>query len=80
VEADLAFRGIDFRDYWLPRGGPSRLSMRRLFVLLKALPYESELHAAFRAARTKASAELLPSRRDHYARTKAEQEAQQHGS
>lgn len=80
MEADLAFRGIDFRDYWLPGGGPSRLSMRRLFVLMKALPYESELHGAFRAARARANAELLPSRRDYYARMKAEQEAQQHGS
>lgn len=80
MEADLAFRGIDFRDYWLPGGGPSRLSMRRLFVLVKGLPYESALYAAFRAARAKASTDLLPSRRDHYARKKAEQEAQQHGS
>lgn len=80
VEADLAFRGIDLRDYWLPGGGPSRLTMRRLVRLLKALPYDSALQGALRAATAKAKAELLPSRRNHYARKKAEQEARQHGS
>lgn len=38
VEADLAFQGIDLRDLHLPNGGPSRLTPRRLLVLIRGLP------------------------------------------
>lgn len=41
MEADLAFRGIDFRDFFRPKGGSSRLTLRRLAVLVRALPPES---------------------------------------
>lgn len=41
VEADLAYRGIDFRDHFRPGGGSSRLTLRRLAVLLRYLPRES---------------------------------------
>lgn len=37
MEADLAFRGVDLRDLWRPGG----LSLRRLWVLIQALPPES---------------------------------------
>lgn len=75
VEADLAFRQIDFRDYWLPGGGSSRLSLRRLLVLIAGLPYESQLQTALRAADAERRARILPARREHYDAKKAEQEA-----
>lgn len=75
MEADLAFRGIDFRDYWLPGGGPSRLSVRRLWVLVLALPWDSATHTALRAEREHAERDRLTSRRDYYAAKRAEQEA-----
>lgn len=47
MEADLAFAGFDFRDYYRPRGGPSRLTLRRLGVLVRHLPSESHTAKAF---------------------------------
>lgn len=41
MEADFAFRGIDLRDYYRPHGGPSRLTLRRVGVLVRHLPPES---------------------------------------
>ena len=37
VEQDLAFMGIDYRDFWRPKGGASRLTLRRLLVLVDGL-------------------------------------------
>ncbi|CAB0574189.1 hypothetical protein CIP107580_01799 [Corynebacterium diphtheriae] len=34
VEQDLADIGVDFRDFFLPSGGPSRLTTRRLLTLV----------------------------------------------
>ncbi len=33
--------GIDLRDLYRPRGGGSRLTLRRLLVLIRALPMDS---------------------------------------
>lgn len=41
MEADLAFRGHDLRDLYRPGGGSSRLTLRRLNVLVRHLPTES---------------------------------------
>lgn len=42
VEGDFAeFYRIDYRDRYLPRGGPSRLTLRRLLLLVERLPSES---------------------------------------
>lgn len=38
VEQDLADRGYDLRDWWRPRGGTSRMTTRRLLLLVDALP------------------------------------------
>lgn len=38
VEADLAYCGIDLRDHYRPRSGPSRLTARRLLLLVDNLP------------------------------------------
>lgn len=74
VEADLAFRGIDFRDLWLPRGGSSRLSLRRLLVIIQGLPYESATHSLLREAQDAAASAYRRSRIRHYAEKKAQQE------
>jgi hypothetical protein len=42
VEADLAMSaGVDLRDLRRPGGGPSRLTLRRLLVLVRGLPPDS---------------------------------------
>lgn len=43
MEADLAryYQGQDFRDFYRPKGGESRLTLRRLAVLVRGLPPES---------------------------------------
>lgn len=42
VELDLFDRGVDFRDYFRPGGGESRLTTRRLLLLLCGMdPLES---------------------------------------
>lgn len=46
VEFDLMVLGIDFRDFFLPGGGPSRLTARRLAVCLQNLDmYTSRFYA-----------------------------------
>jgi hypothetical protein len=52
VEADLAFRGIDFRDLWRRGSG---LTLRRLHVLLLSLPADARLFADLRRAAEKAN-------------------------
>lgn len=74
VEADLAFQGIDFRDFYLPGGGPGRLSWRRLLVLLQGLPYESATHSQLRADEEAARSAYQRGRIAHYAHKKALQE------
>lgn len=39
----MAFQGIDLRDLWRPSSG---LTLRRLGVLIRALPHGSPLHEA----------------------------------
>lgn len=47
VEADLQrFHAVDYRDRFRPAGGPSRLTVRRLLVLVEFLPAEAQFHAA----------------------------------
>lgn len=48
VEADLQMycHGIDYRDRFRPGGGPSRLTVRRLLVLVEHLPAQSAFNAA----------------------------------
>lgn len=42
VEGDFAeFYRIDYRDRYLPGGGPSRLTLRRLLLLVERLPSDS---------------------------------------
>lgn len=48
IEADLAFRGVDLRDLWRPGGGSSKLTYRRLGVLLDGLPGHSAYKTAVR--------------------------------
>lgn len=75
MEADLAFRGVDFRDFWLPGGGESRLSMRRLFVLLRGFPAETVTHQRLRVEQERADATRKRGRMDHYKSLRASQEA-----
>lgn len=68
VEADLAFRGIDLRDLWRRGSG---LTLRRLFVLLKGLPPDSQFKAEMAAAAERAnkpSLEQLRARQAHYSK------------
>lgn len=47
MEADLQLiHGIDYRDRFRPGGGPSQLTIRRLLVLVKYLPAQSNFYAA----------------------------------
>lgn len=47
MEADLQrFYGIDYRDRFRPGGGESKLTLRRLGVLLQGLPMESDFYSA----------------------------------
>lgn len=43
----MAYQGIDYRDLY--RRGSTALTLRRLLVLLNALPYDSPLREAVRA-------------------------------
>ena len=74
VEGDLAFRGVDLRDFFRPGGGPSGLSLRRLWVLIGAMPYEAAWRSAVRREAGDAKASHLKDRRHYYARKRAEQE------
>lgn len=42
--------GIDLRHLYLPSGGPSRLTLRRLYVLILGLPWDAPVWVAQRAA------------------------------
>jgi hypothetical protein len=48
IEGDLAALGVDLRDLFRPHGGASRLTFRRLDVLLDALPGEGLYKTAVR--------------------------------
>lgn len=74
MEADLAFRGIDAREFWLPGGGPSRLSLRRMLLLIRGLPYDAAFRRELNAAERASQAHQLTGRRDHYAAIRARQE------
>lgn len=42
MELDLLDRGVDYRDYYRPGGGQSRLTLRRLLLIVEDLdPFES---------------------------------------
>lgn len=71
VEADLAFRGIDLRDLWRPGSG---LTLRRLHVLVRALPPEALLWAVMREAEDRAkipTVEKIRERQEFYAKRAA---------
>jgi hypothetical protein len=51
IEADLAYHyHQDLRDLWRPNGGATRLTWRRVGVLIERLPPESALKTAIRDA------------------------------
>jgi hypothetical protein len=65
----LAFQGIDIRDFYTPGGGASRMTPRRLLVLIKSLPAEAPLWAAVQAAdeqSLKPTADQIRERARHY--------------
>ncbi|MCT1411649.1 hypothetical protein [Corynebacterium sanguinis] len=37
MELDLFDRGVDYRDFYRPRGGRSRLTLRRLLLLVEGM-------------------------------------------
>ena len=66
MEGDLAFRGHDLRD--LHRRG-SGLTLRRLSVLIRSLPYESITWSLVREAEQKAlkpTVDKIRERQAHY--------------
>jgi hypothetical protein len=68
VEGDLAYRGHDLRDLWRKGSG---LTLRRLFVLIRSLPYESVTWSLVREDEEKAlkpSVDKIRERQAHYAR------------
>lgn len=68
VEGDLAFRGIDLRDVYRPGSG---MTLRRLWVLIRALPVDSPTWDAIRAETVQAqkpTTDLIRERAEHYAR------------
>lgn len=66
MEADFAFRGLDFRDLYRRGSG---MTLRRLMVLVKALPPDSLTHLTLAAEETKAltSVDRLRERQAYYA-------------
>lgn len=49
MELDLWERGVDYRDFYKPGGGPSRLTLRRLLLIVEDLPmFGSRFWAAYR--------------------------------
>ncbi|HJR89526.1 MAG TPA: hypothetical protein VJ782_05130 [Aeromicrobium sp.] len=63
----MAYRGIDFRDLWRRGSG---LTLRRLMVLLRALPYDAPLWADLQREQEKAlrpTPEQIRARAEHYA-------------
>lgn len=68
VEADLAFRGIDLRDLYRPGSG---LTLRRLNLLVSALPPDALLWGELQAAKKKAeipTVDQIRARQAHYDR------------
>lgn len=68
VEADLAYRGIDFRDLWRRGSG---LTLRRLGVLVRGLPPDARLWAVLQAEHEKSlkpTPERIRERAEHYKR------------
>jgi hypothetical protein len=74
VEADLAFQGIDLRDLWRRGSG---MTLRRLWVLVKALPedalFRRELAAAIEKAQ-KPTPDKIRERAAYYERRAKEAE------
>lgn len=58
---------MDLRDVWLPRGGPSRLTLRRLWVLIKALPADALTWREWHALQEKAKKPTVQAIRDRAA-------------
>jgi hypothetical protein len=65
VEADLAYLGIDLRDLYRRGSG---MTLRRLWVLIEGLPYESNTRTAARSSKDKSltSVDRLRERQAHY--------------
>lgn len=65
VEADFAFRGLDLRDMYRPGSG---MTLRRLLVLIRALPPDSLTHSTLASEQEKSltSAERLRERQAAY--------------
>jgi hypothetical protein len=66
VEADLAFRGIDFRDLYRRGSG---MTLRRMGVLLRGLPPDALLWHSMNAAEVqtqKPTPEQIRARQAHY--------------
>lgn len=51
MEADLAFKGIDLRDFWRRGSG---LTARRLLLLVQSLPHDALLWQVLEADKQKA--------------------------
>lgn len=68
----MAFQGIDFRDLYRPGAG---LTLRRLGVLLKALPYDSPLYEQLRREAEAAQVPKADEIRDRQAAWKARNDA-----
>ena len=68
---------MDLRDFWLPGGGGSRLSLRRLSVLLRASPV---VHAWVAREKERGVSAHRRGRFDHYKALKTSQEAGSGGS
>jgi hypothetical protein len=61
LESDLArWYATDLRDLWRPGGGSSRLTYRRLRVLIDGLPAESRLKTEIRDGLTQEQWDTLP--------------------
>jgi hypothetical protein len=76
VEADLAFRQIDLRDLYRKGSG---MTLRRLHVLVRALPPDAVLWAVIREAEAKAnkpSVDKIRERQAYYAERAAMTETQ----
>lgn len=67
VEGDLAFRGVDLRDLYRKGSG---MTLRRLLVLVRALPPDALTHMTLASEQEKSltSVERLRERQAHYAK------------
>ncbi len=76
IEADLAFRGIDMRDLWRHDSG---MSLRRMAVLISALPHDSLIWREVAIAHEKSlkpKADKIRERQAHYDSQRAKEAAQ----